>query len=51
MLKTERSPPSGGAVLACRQKFFEYKKTSFLTLRNIFIIGQAQRIIHKISIN
>ena len=48
MLKTERSFTSVKAVLACRQKFFEYKETGFLTLRNIFIIGQAQRIKHKI---
>lgn len=44
MLKTERSFPSVKAVLACSQKFSEYRKTGFLTLRNIFIIGQSRSV-------
>jgi len=47
MLKTERSFTSVKAVLACSQKFYEYIKTRFLTLRNIFIIGQSQRNLTK----
>ncbi len=47
MLKTERSFAGANAVLACRQKFYEYIKTGFLTLRNIFILGQSQGIFNE----
>lgn len=43
IIKTERSFTSVKAVLVFRQKFFEHEKTSFLSLRDIFIIGYTQR--------
>ena len=42
IIKTECYFASAKSVLVCSQKFYEYIKTCFLTLRNIFIIGQTQ---------